>query len=115
MWQDESARASNICEDMSKIILNSPILRDNHEFDSIVVNKGRIHGELRYFWYISWNLIKSDYEYRWEIREFDKFRKITQIRIHGIKNHSIWIKIRGEIKEPKVGKILEHEERENRN
>ena len=34
-----------------------------------------------------------------EIRENSRFRKITQRRIHGIKNHSIWISIRGEIKE----------------
>ena len=31
-----------------KIFPNSPILRINHELDSIKVNKGRIHGELRY-------------------------------------------------------------------
>ena len=29
----------------------------------------------------------------------DRFGKITQRRIHRIKNHSIWIKIRREIKE----------------
>ena len=29
----------------------------------------------------------------------DRFRKRTQRRIHRIKNHSIWIKIREEIKE----------------
>ena len=34
-----------------------------------------------------------------EIRENDGFRKITQRRIHGIKNNSIWISIRAEIKE----------------
>ena len=34
-----------------------------------------------------------------EIRENGRFKKITQIQIHGIKNHSIWISIRGEIKE----------------
>ena len=34
-----------------------------------------------------------------ENRENGKFRKITQRRIHGIKNHSIWISNRGEIKE----------------
>ena len=45
-----------------------------------------------------------------ENRENGGFRKITQIRIHGIKNHSIWISNRGEIKErsgmkfPKIGR-----------
>ena len=34
-----------------------------------------------------------------ENRENDRFRKITQRRIHGIKNHSIWISNCGEIKE----------------
>ena len=57
---------------------------------SIMVNKGRIHGELRYFWDISSNSIELDDELRWEIREFDKFRKKTQRWIHGIKNHSIF-------------------------
>ena len=33
-----------------------------------------------------------------EIRENGGFRKITQRRIHRIKNHSIWISIRGESK-----------------
>ena len=31
--------------------------------------------------------------------DFDRFRKRTQRRIHKIKNHSIWIKIRIEIKQ----------------
>ena len=45
-----------------------------------------------------------------ENRENGRFRKITQRRIHGIKNHSIWISNRGEIKErseenfPKIGR-----------
>ena len=30
-----------------KILLNSLILLNNHELNSIVVNKGKIHGELR--------------------------------------------------------------------
>ena len=34
-----------------------------------------------------------------ENKENGRFRKITQRRIHGIKNHSIWISNRGEIKE----------------
>ena len=45
-----------------------------------------------------------------ENRENGRFRKITQRRIHGIKNHSIWISNCGEIKEqsgmkfPKIGR-----------
>ena len=45
-----------------------------------------------------------------ENRKNGRFRKITQRRIHGIKNHSIWISNRGEIKEqsrmkfPKIGR-----------
>ena len=34
---------------MSKKVPNSPILINNHELDSIEVNKGRIYKELRYF------------------------------------------------------------------
>ena len=64
-----------------------------------MVNKGRIHGEKRDFREIFWNLIKSDDELVIKIRENDGFRKITQRQICGIKNHSIWISIRGEIKE----------------
>ena len=41
-----------------------------------------------------------------ENRENGRFRKITQRRIHGIKNHSIWISIRGEIKERSGMKFL---------
>ena len=75
-----------------------------------MVNKGPIHREIRYFREIFWNLIKSDDELVIEIRENDRFRRITQRRIHGIKNHSIWISIRGEVKEqsgekfPKIGR-----------
>ena len=58
-----------------------------------MVNKGRIHREIRDFREIFWNLIKSDNELVINIRENGRFRKITQGRIHGIKNHSIWISI----------------------
>ena len=64
-----------------------------------MVNKGQIHKEIRDFREIFWNLIKSYNELVIEIRENGGFRKITQRRIHIIKNHSIWISIRGEIKE----------------
>ena len=64
-----------------------------------MVNKGRIHRELRYYRDIFWKLIKSDNELMIEIGENGRFRKITQRSIHRIKNHSIWISNRGEIKE----------------
>ena len=57
-------RSLNTHRDVSKIIPNSPILRNNHELDSIMVNKGQIHGKLRYFRGISSNSIKSDNELR---------------------------------------------------
>ena len=63
---------------MSKTIPNSPILRNNHELDSIVVNKGQIHGESRYFLGISSNSIKLDDELRRDIREFENFIKIIE-------------------------------------
>ena len=63
------------------------------------MNKDRIHGELRYFFRGSSNLIQSDKELRWAIRGFSNFRKRTPKRFHRIKNHSIWISIHKEIKE----------------
>ena len=39
----------NIDKLMSKQLPNSPIFRNNYELDSIMVNKGRIHGEIREF------------------------------------------------------------------
>ena len=42
-------RLLNTCGDVSKQVPNSPILINNHELDSIEVNKGLIHRELRYF------------------------------------------------------------------
>ena len=65
------------------------------------MNKGRIHGKIKFFWRTSWNSIKSNNELRWEIRNFNIFGKRTQIQIHLIKNFLIWIKICGEIKEQK--------------
>ena len=41
-----------------------------------------------------------------EVRKNGRFRKITQRRIHRIQNHSIWISIRGEIKERSGDKFL---------
>ena len=43
-----------------------------------MVNKGRIHGEMRDFREIFWNLIKSNDELVIEIRENSRFRKIIK-------------------------------------
>ena len=56
---------SSISRDIvSKIKPNLPILGINHELKGIMVNKGRIHRELRYFRDIFWKLIKLDDELR---------------------------------------------------
>ena len=57
-------RSLNTCKNVSKQVPNSPVLINNHELDSIKVNKGRIHGELRYFRGVLQNLIKSNNELR---------------------------------------------------
>ena len=62
-----------------------------------MVIKGRIHGELGKFERYLQILIKSYDELRLEIGRFDILRKITQNRIHGIKNQVIWWRIRREI------------------
>ena len=51
-----------------------------------MVNKGRIHEEIRDFREIFWNYIKSDDELRGKIREYDRFGKKTQRRIHNQKS-----------------------------
>ena len=45
--------------------------------------------------------------------DFGIFSKKTSRRIQGIKNHSIWINIRGEMKEQKIERKIICEEREN--
>ena len=62
-----------------------------------MVIKGRIHGELGIFERYSWNSVESNDELRLEIGRFSILRKITQNRIHGIKNQVIWWSIRREI------------------
>ena len=62
-----------------------------------MVIKGRIHGELGKFERYLSNSVKSDDELRLEIGRFSILRKITQNRIHGIKNQVIWTRIRREI------------------
>ena len=49
----------------------------------------------------------------WEIMNLSVFGKKTPRRIHSIKNFSIWICIRGEIKERNKGRKIDREEREN--
>ena len=58
-----------------------------------MVIKSRIHGELGEFERYLLNSVKSDDELRLEIGRFSIIRKITQFRIHGIKNQMIWIRI----------------------
>ena len=52
-----------------------------------MVNKGRIHKEIRKFMIFSLKLIKSDDKLMVEIEENGILRKITSNRFHGIKNH----------------------------
>ena len=59
-----------------------------------MVVKGRIHGELGKFDIYLSNSVKSDDELRLEIGRFMILRKMTQLRIHGIKNQMIWMRIR---------------------
>ena len=54
-----------------------------------MVNKGRIHKELRDFLMKSSNLIKSDEKLMAEIGENGTIRKKTSNRFHGLKNHRI--------------------------
>ena len=63
-----------------------------------MVIKGPIHRELEKFEIYLSNSVKSDDELRLEIGKFMILRKITQLRIHGIKNQVIWIRIRRVIK-----------------
>ena len=97
-WRDETLRSSFSHGLVSKIKPNLPIWGIKRELRGIMVNKGRIHREFRYFRDIFWNLVKLDDELRWESRENGVFRKKTSKRIHGIKNHRIWTWFRGEIK-----------------
>ena len=61
-----------------------------------MVIKGRIHGELGKFERYLWNSVKSDDEMSLEIGDFRILRKITQNRIHGIKNQ---VRFGGEFEE----------------
>ena len=62
--RDETARSTISHGLVSKIKPNLPIWGINHELKGIMVNKGRIHRELRYFRDIFWNLVKLDDELR---------------------------------------------------
>ena len=54
-------------------------------------------------------LIKSDNELMIEIGENGKLRKRTSNRLHGIKNHRIWTRFRGEIEDQSGEKISDEE------
>ena len=59
-----------------------------------MVIKGQIYGELGNLERYLRNSIKLDKKLRLEIGQFIILRKITQLRIHGIKNQTIWMRIR---------------------
>ena len=80
-----------------------------------MVIKGRIHRELGNFERYPWILVKSDDEMGLEIRDFDILRKITQNRIHGIKNQVIWWRIRREIEDLRKEKFSFRKTIKNRN
>ena len=54
-----------------------------------MVNKGRIHKEIKKSMMISSKLIQPDNESMIEIEENGKLRERTSNRFHGIKNHQI--------------------------
>ena len=62
--RDETVRSLISHGLASKIKPNLPILGIYNELSGIMVNKGRIHRELRYFRDIFWNLVKLDDELR---------------------------------------------------
>ena len=64
MDADETTRSSISHGLVSKINPNLPIWGIKSELKGIMVNKGRIHRELRYFRDIFWNLVKLDDELR---------------------------------------------------
>ena len=96
-WQEETGRSSISHGLVSNIIPNLPILGIYNKLRGIMVNKGRIHRELRYFWDIFWKLIKSDKKLMVEIGENGILWKKTSNRFHVMKNHRIWTWFRGEI------------------
>ena len=54
------------------------------------MNKGRIHGKLRYFFKYCSNLFKIEQRIEvTKIRDFNHSKKRALRKIHGIKNHSI--------------------------
>ena len=106
-WRDETARSLISHSLVSKIIPNLPIWWKCIELKGIMVNKGRIHREIRKFLMYSSKLIKLDDELMIEIGENYKLWKITSNRFHGIKNHWIWTWFRGETEDWSGKKILE--------
>ena len=71
----------NTHEFVSKQLPYSAILRNNYKLDSIIVNKGQIHEELRNFLGVLQILIKLDNELRGKIQKFGRFTKRILRRI----------------------------------
>ena len=92
-WRNNFVWSLNTHDVVSKQSPNLLILRSINEFTGIMVNKGRIHREIRKFERYHRNSIKSDDELSLKIWHFIILRKITQLRIHGIKNWMIWMRI----------------------
>ena len=105
-WRDETARSSILHGLVSKIIPNLPIWWFNSELRGIMVNKGRIHREIRKFMMFSLKLIKSDDKSMVEIGENGILWKITSNCFHGIKNHRNWSWFRGELDDQSGKKFL---------
>ena len=99
VWRDKTARSSIAHALEPKQSPNLPIWWKYLELRGIMVNKGRIHRELRKFMMISSNLIQSNYELMIEIGENGTLWKRTSRRFHKIKNHRIWLWFRGEIED----------------
>ena len=74
-----------------------------------MVNKGRIHKEIRKFLIYSSKLIKSHHELLIEIGENGKLWKRTSNQFHGIKNYRIWFWFRGEIEDQSGEKVIDEE------
>ena len=108
-WREETTRSSISHGVVSKIFPNLLIWWFNSELRGIMVNKGRIHREIRKLLMFSSKLIKSDNELMIEIRENGKLWKRTSNRFHGIKNHQNWSWFRGEFEDRSRKKFPDEE------
>ena len=96
-WWDEITRSLISHGLVSKIIPNLPIWLFNNDLRGIIVNKGRIHREIRKFLMFSSKFIKLDDKSMVEIGENGILWKTTSNRFHRIKNHRNWSWFCGEI------------------